>query len=392
MERGTDNDILPPVKIHDAQTLFHTLVVPASMRSQYWKYFGFPADESNNIITRDKIVCCICRRQIAYNKNTTNMSTHLIAKHIEIMQKYFPNDIRIKPLSTNAKRLKQPKAPHLSQPMAKRIKSEKIEPERWSDYDEYTINRPETETKDAEKSNKAGHNSESVRVVVTTEDGEEFIETLDYDECPGIFGMESQSLSGDEPNETNQHKFLNEEYLLANVNVDNDVSSQAASQDGEQEKIFIDVYVDKSNKRSSKKSTADDGAPAAKQVKHNKEQREPSKKLSETEVAEAMKHFVVSDILSPSIVDGLGFRSYSKSISSRSDIPLPDSSKVIFGGDARMFQNQNPQLFCSRSLLLSKTISRTNLPQFSTKSNRWAKMFGIHWPSTNGLQKTAEKI
>lgn len=339
MESSTDHDVLPPITIYDAQTVYHTLVVPASMRSQYWKYFGFPADESNNIITRDKIVCCICRRQIAYNKNTTNMSTHLIARHIDIMHKYFPNDIKMKPSSTNAKRLKQSKAPQSSQSMTKRIKSEKMEPERWSDDYEYTINRPETEAKDAEKSNKAQQNNESVRVVVTTEDGEEFIETLDYDECPGIFGMESQSLSGDEPNETNQHDFLNEEYLLANVNVDNDVSSQAASQDGDQEKIFIDVYVDKSNKRSPKKSTADDGAPAAKQAKLNREHREPSKILSEREVAEAMKHFVVSDILSPSIVDGVGFRSYTRSISSRSYIPLPDSSKVSLGGNAKMFQN-----------------------------------------------------
>ncbi|KAM7356098.1 uncharacterized protein ACRADG_001946 [Cochliomyia hominivorax] len=62
-------------------------VVPSSMRSPYWKYFGFPSDSSNNILTRQKIVCTICNTAIAYNKNTSNLRTHLMSKHVEIFQK-----------------------------------------------------------------------------------------------------------------------------------------------------------------------------------------------------------------------------------------------------------------------------------------------------------------
>lgn len=328
MEESTDQEIVPPITIYNAQTSFQQLVVPASMRSQYWRFFGFPADASNNIITRDKIVCCICHRQIAYNKNTTNMSTHLIAKHIEIMLKYFPNDI--KPSSSNAKRLRQSKTLEASQPLIKRVKSEKFESERWSGEYSYTKNRIETGTKEEDKASKTDPNSDSLRVVVTTEDGEEFIETLDYDECQGIFGLDSPHMSGDEPNESSRHEFLNEEYLLTNANADNDVSSQPTFQDGEQDnKIFIDVYVDK----SSKKKSTTEAQPLATEMNPNSESEKDlrgSKKvvLSGSEIDEAIKKFVITDILSPSIVDGIGFHSLLKSISGQADMLVPDSSKV----------------------------------------------------------------
>lgn len=62
---------------------YATIVTPASMRSSYWKYFGFPADKSRTIITRSKIICKLCKNPIAYNKNTSNLRTHLNAKHPE---------------------------------------------------------------------------------------------------------------------------------------------------------------------------------------------------------------------------------------------------------------------------------------------------------------------
>lgn len=64
---------------------YSKIVVPSSMRSPLWKYFGFPADKNNEIITKKKIVCCICRSYIAYNKNTTNLSTHLSCRHPEYL-------------------------------------------------------------------------------------------------------------------------------------------------------------------------------------------------------------------------------------------------------------------------------------------------------------------
>lgn len=53
------------------------------MRSNYWKYFGFPADSQSNILTKKKIICNICKTVLAYNKNTTNLKSHINAKHKE---------------------------------------------------------------------------------------------------------------------------------------------------------------------------------------------------------------------------------------------------------------------------------------------------------------------
>ncbi|KAI4502977.1 hypothetical protein M0802_002021 [Mischocyttarus mexicanus] len=60
---------------------YKKLVVPMSMRSIYWKYFGFPATEDGDILTKIKIVCILCKTQIAYNRNTSNLRMHLQNKH-----------------------------------------------------------------------------------------------------------------------------------------------------------------------------------------------------------------------------------------------------------------------------------------------------------------------
>ncbi|XP_063988233.1 E3 SUMO-protein ligase ZBED1-like [Diachasmimorpha longicaudata] len=60
---------------------YKKLVVPMSMRSVYWKFFGFPATEEGDILTKVKIVCILCKTQIAYNRNTSNLRMHLQNKH-----------------------------------------------------------------------------------------------------------------------------------------------------------------------------------------------------------------------------------------------------------------------------------------------------------------------
>ncbi|XP_034938435.1 zinc finger BED domain-containing protein 1-like [Chelonus insularis] len=61
--------------------IYKKLVVPMSMRSIYWKFFGFPATDDGDILTRLKIVCILCKTQIAYNRNTSNLRMHLQNKH-----------------------------------------------------------------------------------------------------------------------------------------------------------------------------------------------------------------------------------------------------------------------------------------------------------------------
>lgn len=64
----------------DEEIIYSQLILPSTMRSKYWKYFGFPADHTG-ILSRKKIICTICHTSIAYNKNTTNLKAHLQARH-----------------------------------------------------------------------------------------------------------------------------------------------------------------------------------------------------------------------------------------------------------------------------------------------------------------------
>lgn len=85
MDKGefTEVQLLKFAKIMDEKQTFtyKKLVVPMSMRSIYWKFFGFPASDDGEILTKVKIVCIICKTQIAYNRNTSNLRMHLQNKH-----------------------------------------------------------------------------------------------------------------------------------------------------------------------------------------------------------------------------------------------------------------------------------------------------------------------
>lgn len=64
---------------------YSKIIRPTSMRSTYWKFFGFPADDSGSIITRRSVICSICGFALSYNKNTSNLKSHLRSKHPEQM-------------------------------------------------------------------------------------------------------------------------------------------------------------------------------------------------------------------------------------------------------------------------------------------------------------------
>ncbi|XP_050542779.1 E3 SUMO-protein ligase ZBED1 isoform X2 [Daktulosphaira vitifoliae] len=60
---------------------YQKLVVPKRMHSPYWKYFGFPASDNGTILTQDRIICILCKKQFAYKSNTTNLRVHLQSRH-----------------------------------------------------------------------------------------------------------------------------------------------------------------------------------------------------------------------------------------------------------------------------------------------------------------------
>ncbi|XP_034239310.1 zinc finger BED domain-containing protein 1-like isoform X2 [Thrips palmi] len=77
---------------------YKKLVVPMSMRSPYWKYYGFPATEDGDILTKVKIVCVLCKAQLAYNKNTSNLRMHLQNRHAkELMELVAEHPPEIRP-------------------------------------------------------------------------------------------------------------------------------------------------------------------------------------------------------------------------------------------------------------------------------------------------------
>lgn len=90
---GTSNDGKNDVQMVLAKMMeekhtytYKKLVVPPSMRSIYWKFFGFPATDDGDILTKVKIVCILCKTQIAYNRNTSNLRMHLQNKHAQELQ------------------------------------------------------------------------------------------------------------------------------------------------------------------------------------------------------------------------------------------------------------------------------------------------------------------
>ena len=54
---------------------------PSNLKNPVWKYFGFWSVDSKNAEPRDKVVCKLCKLQLAYNSTTSNMRVHLKNGH-----------------------------------------------------------------------------------------------------------------------------------------------------------------------------------------------------------------------------------------------------------------------------------------------------------------------
>ncbi|XP_023562680.1 zinc finger BED domain-containing protein 1 [Octodon degus] len=59
------------------------LVAHPRAKSKVWRYFGFDTDAEGCILHWKKIYCRVCRAQIAYSGNTSNLSYHLEKNHPE---------------------------------------------------------------------------------------------------------------------------------------------------------------------------------------------------------------------------------------------------------------------------------------------------------------------
>ncbi|XP_054290124.1 E3 SUMO-protein ligase ZBED1-like isoform X2 [Macrosteles quadrilineatus] len=86
---------------------YNKLVVPMSMRSVYWKCFGFPANADGEVLTKSKIICLLCKSVISYNRNTSNLRMHLQNKHQADLMQLEHSQSPKKPRETKDRRQKK---------------------------------------------------------------------------------------------------------------------------------------------------------------------------------------------------------------------------------------------------------------------------------------------
>ena len=67
------------------------IVSPSTETSLVWKHFGFPVDDKGKIVKDSKVVCKLCNQKIAHGGGTTNLRTHLKAKHRSMFDQLFPS-------------------------------------------------------------------------------------------------------------------------------------------------------------------------------------------------------------------------------------------------------------------------------------------------------------
>lgn len=287
---------------------FKSVVVPSSMRSPLWKYFGFPADENRQIMTKTKIVCCICYNLIAYNKNTTNLSTHLTNKHPEILttvKRERTDSSGNTTLESPKRKLKSEMAVNwMQQPQHPTGITQKTFPRA-----KRSIYKPKFQITDALDD----LDDEPVKSAfddITEHDHEnQFIETIDYGNIDIQDGNEiiAEVLDAESvlPKHTNRQKndFLSAQYITIGEN--NEVLYESSPK-----KLRIST---KSPQKSS-------------------ETENRIEIIGFDDIMDQMKKFLIKDLVKPGIVDGSGFKDMISFLSHNTDIPNSVQVNGIFHG------------------------------------------------------------
>lgn len=306
-ENNGSDDLLAPILVcKDKGEMLpcSKIVVPTSMRSSYWRYFGFPADAHNNVLTRSRIVCCLCRAYLVYNKNTTNLSNHLRAKHPSIYSSRRKNSVETAAAAGPRKRSKA----------------------KAAGSTEFVIRMDEDELEQTNYGHPTGIGMKGVIGNPTASEvklgdaqvsGDELIEILEYDSKVYLEMAEEQNLSGDEATETIHPDFFGEEYLTSN-NLDVEHSDPMDTQyEGGDNEEFEREDLNRGSEECQK--TNDEQALTAKFR---------AKSLS-LKMCDEIQSFLIKDILSPSIVEGEGFRRFVRNISKEQQSDLPSAAQVI---------------------------------------------------------------
>lgn len=71
--------------------MYAKLVNKKRTKSKACILFSFPADENGTILYPKKIICQLCKDDIPYSGNTTNLTYHLEHEHLYDYKKLFPD-------------------------------------------------------------------------------------------------------------------------------------------------------------------------------------------------------------------------------------------------------------------------------------------------------------
>lgn len=267
------------------------VVCPGSMRSSYWKFFGFPANESGQILTRSKIICSICRRAISYNKNTTNLRSHLNARHPNYVQKYL-----------RSARLKQPQFVYVG-------KQNLTEAEAEEEYVEEILLAPQMQLHQTDVKNETivGDDAADQLINILTE---EVVEVED-------------SKFNTTANRTAKSDFVDIEYLTT-------LSEEGGCYKPEEENVHSNENSHQNNFTISMPS--------------------PSKKIVASptfngDLVRTLGDMICADLLPLNIVDGTGFQAFLKNFIPNAQVPSSELVCLFFAFAKFLFYIHNLYFF-----------------------------------------------
>ncbi|KAH8255599.1 hypothetical protein KR038_007016 [Drosophila bunnanda] len=89
------------LKYEDMGQLNFSKLYSPKMKSVYWRYFGFPSNDNNEVITKQNVVCIKCHKVLTNHGNTTNLRAHLQHRHKDLFKELCQeHDIHVPPRKT----------------------------------------------------------------------------------------------------------------------------------------------------------------------------------------------------------------------------------------------------------------------------------------------------
>ncbi|XP_068151391.1 uncharacterized protein Dref [Drosophila tropicalis] len=96
-----ESPIVADLKYEDVSQLNFSKLYSPKMKSVYWRYFGFPSNDNDEVITKQNVVCIKCHKVLTNHGNTTNLRAHLQHRHKDLFKALCQeNDIHVPPRKT----------------------------------------------------------------------------------------------------------------------------------------------------------------------------------------------------------------------------------------------------------------------------------------------------